>query len=404
MEKMEIEKELEKFGLSKESYLAACKDIDAKLEGKLDIDWCEIKDKYNIQCSADTIRKASTTIFGGHYRKKLEDTPENNIDEKIAELREERIKLQTVNLENSRLDRAEYRQKLYYEYIGKANTTLPLPEFKEIAENYSETSEINYLLTIADIHYGATFKSINNEYSPIIAQERFRDLYLNMVSFIRNHQVHTLHVASLGDLIQGILRMSDIKINDSSVVKAVVEVSRLIAHFLNTLSKYVNIEYYHVPFANHTQIRPLGSKASELPLEDMEYVIGNYIKDLLKDNMRITVHLANEGEQGISINIPGNNVYAMHGHQIKNLENSIKNLSSQKRDFIDYLILGHYHAGNVIPTGESVCSDTEVLVSPSFVGSDPYSDSLFKGSKASVKIYGFDEIYGHTETYKIILN
>ena len=78
MEKMEIEKELEKFGLSKESYLAACKDIDAKLEGKLDIDWCERKDKYNIQCSADTIRKASTTIFGGHYRKKLEDTPENN--------------------------------------------------------------------------------------------------------------------------------------------------------------------------------------------------------------------------------------------------------------------------------------------------------------------------------------
>ena len=139
-------------------------------------------------------------------------------------MREERIKLQTVNLENSRLDRAEYRQKLYYEYIGKANTTLPLPEFKEIAENYSETSEINYLLTIADVHYGATFKSINNEYSPIIAQERFRDLYLNMVSFIRNHQVNTLHVASLGDLIQGILRMSDIKINDSSVVKAVVEV------------------------------------------------------------------------------------------------------------------------------------------------------------------------------------
>lgn len=370
----------------------------------MDIDWCEIKDKYNIQCSADTIRKASTTIFGGHYRKKLEKTPESNLDDKIAELREERIKLQTVNLENSRLDRSEYRQKLYYEYVGKAITTLPLPDFEPLFNNFSEEKATHYLLTIADVHYGATFKSVNNVYSPEIAHARFRDLYLEMVSFIKKHTVNTLHIVSLGDLIQGILRMSDIRINDSSVVKAVVEVSRLMAHFLNTLSKYVNIEYYHVPFANHTQIRPLGSKANELPLEDLEYVIGNYIADLVKDNKRIHVHFALEGESGININIPGNTIYAMHGHQIKNLENAIKNISSLKRDFIDYLILGHYHGSSEIPAGESVCNDTEVLVSPSFVGSDPYSDSLFKGSKASVKIYGFDEICGHTESYKIILN
>ena len=94
----------------------------------------------------------------------------------------------------------------------------------------------------------------------------------------------------------------------------------------------------------------------------------------------------------------------MHGHQIKNLETAIKDLSNQRRDFIDYLILGHMHGNKVVPSGESVCSDTEVLVSPSFVGSDPYSDSLFKGSKSSVKIYGFNDLYGHTETYKFILN
>lgn len=60
--------------------------------------------------------------------------------------------------------------------------------------------------------------------------------------------------------------------------------------------------------------------------------------------------------------------------------------------------------GKEIPSFESSCYDTEVLVSPSFIGSDPYSDSIMKGAKASVKIYGFDDIYGHTETHKIILN
>lgn len=399
---MELDRELEKYGLSKEQYESACADIDAKLDGTLDIDWGEIKDKYNIQCSTDTIRKASTTIFGGYYRKRSENN-KSDLDEKIQQLREERIKLQTINLENNKEDRGKYRQQLFYEYIGKAISTLPLPEPHVVwTEQKDET--IEYLMTIADVHYGAAFTSMNNTYSPEITKERFNDLLNETIAFVDSKNISKIHIASLGDLIQGILRISDIKLNDSSIVKATVEISRIIAMFLNQLSAYVNIEYYHVPSANHTQIRPLGSKPNELPLEDLEYVIGHYISDLLANNTKVNVHLANEGETGISIPIVGSTIYAMHGHQIKNLETAIKDLSNQRRDFIDYLILGHIHGNKVIPSGESVCSDTEVLVSPSFVGSDPYSDSLFKGSKSSVKIYGFDHLYGHTETYKFILN
>ena len=100
----------------------------------------------------------------------------------------------------------------------------------------------------------------------------------------------------------------------------------------------------------------------------------------------------------------GNEVIAMHGHQLKNIENSIRDLSMLRRSFIDYLLLGHFHSGKEIPSFEGCCNDTEILVSPSFVGSDPYSDSIMKGCKAAVKIYGFDSTYGHKETYKFILN
>lgn len=75
-----------------------------------------------------------------------------------------------------------------------------------------------------------------------------------------------------------------------------------------------------------------------------------------------------------------------------------------RREFVDILILGHYHAGKQMTVGEGCCSDCEGLINPSFVGSDPYSDSLMKGSKAAVNIYGIHEIYGHDETYKVILN
>ena len=404
--------ELQKYGLTADTYEKVCKDISDKLEGNNDLDWSEIRDKYNINCNPDTIRKASSTIFGGQFRTDYlknqiytnsEDfSKEKELDKKLADIRKERIKLQTANIERGRVDRNESRQEMYYEYVGSTCTSLSLPDFQPLY--YDTKTDIEYLMPLADIHYGAKFKSENNEYSPEIAKERFEYLSGKVIDFIQKHNVTKLHIVSLGDLVQGILRVSDLKINDSTVVKATVEISRLIALFLRELSVYANIEYYHTPSANHTQIRPLGTKASEIADEDLEYLIGNYIKDLCYGNERISVHLADEGKQYIEIPIMGNEIIAMHGHQLKNIENSIRDLSMLRRSFIDYLILGHFHSGKEIPSFEGCCNDTEILVSPSFVGSDPYSDSIMKGSKAAVKVYGFDSTYGHIETFKFILN
>jgi hypothetical protein len=310
--------------------------------------------------------------------------------------------LQTANVERNRVDRSESRQELYYEYVGSICETLPCPKFEPLFE--SKEDRIEYALTIADVHYGAKFVSENNEYSPEIARERLEYLTGLVIDFIKKHKIRRLHIVSLGDLIQGVLRLSDLKLNDSSVVKATVEISRLMAMFLNELSVYAIIEYYHSPSANHSQIRPLGTKASEIADEDLEYIIGNYILDLCKNNERIGVHLSEEGKQYIEISILGNEIAAMHGHQLKNINSAIRDLSMLRRSFLDYLLLGHWHTGKEIPSFEGATNDTEILVSPSFIGSDLYSDSIMKGSKAAVKIYGFSDVYGHTETYKFILN
>ena len=60
-----FEEELRKYGLTAEIYEAACKDIDMKQNGSIDIDWAEIKEKYSLPLNSDSIRKANGTIFGG---------------------------------------------------------------------------------------------------------------------------------------------------------------------------------------------------------------------------------------------------------------------------------------------------------------------------------------------------
>lgn len=404
---MNFKQELDKIGLTEEQYQNCLQDINDKMNGVVDYDWEEIKDKYNLPWAKDVLRKSSGTLFGGnavyeYFKTKSSDKlPKGDLDDKLDQIRKERMKLQTVNLERNRIDRAEARQELFYEYIGATCASLPLPEFKPLQ---AERNALEYCVQLADLHYGAAFVSANNEYSREIFQSRLEYLADWLMQFVYEKGLTKLHIVELGDSIQGILRISDIKLNDTSVVKCVVEVSRLIAQFLNKLSEFVQIEYYHCPTANHSQTRPLGTKANEIPGEDLEYIISHYVQDLLANNDRVAIHLADEGCEYVKVNICDFNIIAMHGHQIRNIDTSIRDLSVMTQSNLDYLLLGHYHSGKEMPAYEGLYHDCEILIASSFVGSDPYSDRLMKGCKASVKIYGFDEKLGHIESYKCILN
>lgn len=335
----------------------------------------------------------NANVFGSddEYFKKLQ------IEKR--ELKKERQKIFATATEYTRQIRQQSRFELFYENIANEINRLEVPEF--VGLDYQRNNK-EYIITIADVHAGAEFVTETNKYSFDEITRRFNRLLSETVNFIEEHNLNYVKVLCLGDDIQGILRVSDLRLNESSVVKATVFISKTIAKFLNELSKYCYIDYYHCPTSNHSQLRPIGTKASELGSEDMEYVICNYIKDVLVDNNRVTVN-TNFGYEYIEIPILKFNTIAMHGHTIKNIENALKDLTYHKKMFYTTAFLAHYHATKVGTVGEINDTDCEVIVCPSFVGSCPYSDSLLKGARPSCCIFGYDEKYGHTETYKIFL-
>ena len=182
------------------------------------------------------------------------------------ELEKERQKLYATKIEASRALRQESRAELFYENLRDAITTLPMPVFTDYG-NAAERSEKEYLLAIADIQAGAKFKLDCNEYSLAVCKDRFNELLRMVVDYVLDNHVFKLNIVGLGDTIQGILRLSDLKLNETSVVESTVTVARLIACFLNDLSEYCYVEYYHTPTSNHTQTRNLGSKANELAFD-----------------------------------------------------------------------------------------------------------------------------------------
>lgn len=126
------------------------KRIDGESEQELIYRICSEKDKIG---TWSDVQNVLNSILGKHYqestyrksyqsfnkmmeanRKKFVDSDGQlkEIDRKIEELKRERIKTQTCNIERNRIDRSISRQEMYYEYVGKAITSLPLPEFNPI--------------------------------------------------------------------------------------------------------------------------------------------------------------------------------------------------------------------------------------------------------------------------------
>lgn len=328
----------------------------------------------------------------------------SNNDLKIQELNDAREKLRATSIESQRLNRQYNRFELFYENVAKEIKTLDVPSFKWIYKFHECNKE--YLLTIADIQAGANFDIGVNKYSLAECGARFNQLACEVVEYVKENNITQLNIVELGDTIQGMLRITDVKLNETSVTRATVQVAHFIANFLNFVSTVCVINYYHVPTSNHSQIRPIGTKANELACEDIAYIIGHYINDLLVNNNRVNVYLNdNIGENDIKLEIFDYNIYATHGHKIKSLKDAIKDLSNKKRELIDFLIIGHFHNGMILPDNADGMYDTEVLVCPSFQGADPYAyNELGKMSKAACKMFVFDKKYGCIDTHKFILN
>ena len=379
---------------------------------------CEDKDQIGSWNDvANIINELTGNDFGeSTYRKKFQafkkmlnanqskfvdsDAQLKEIEIQKRELQKERNKLYATKTEYSRQIRQKSRFELFYENVANEISLYDVPNFRYI-DTLNQKNE--YILSIADIHAGANFVTETNDYSFEEITKRFEKLYTDVVNFVLDKNISNLKVLCMGDDIQGILRLSDLQLNESSVVKATVFVAKTIARFLNDLSKYCFIDYYHCPTSNHSQTRPLGTKASEIASEDVEYVICNYIKDVLVNNSRIIPHM-NFGYEYIEIPIFDFKTIAMHGHTINNIDNVLKDLTYHKKTFYTTVFLAHYHAAKMGTVGEMSDTDCEVIVCPSFVGSCPYSEKLMKGAKPSCCIYGYDKKYGHVETHKFILN
>lgn len=376
--------------------------------------WQEIADIINeetdLSFSESKYRKNYRTYCKGVEAGARSAEGESIVEEPVVSFTAEDFELRqryqtaTEKMPYYRLMRQDSRFERFYRLIADQIKQLPPPDYiAPIDYDGNDEEDMEYILGLADLHIGSCFDGVNNSYSIEEATRRFDVLLGYMINFIQKKHISKLKILSLGDTIQGILRLSDLRLNEGPVVDSFVVAVRLIADFLNKLSAYCRIEFLMVCYSNHDQLRPLGTKASELASEDMGKIMFAYLTDVLALNERIQI-IGDTNRDSLEFDIWDFHCKAMHGHQINNPATVSKDLANRDRKFYDYVFLGHTHSAREIITAEGEHHNIQTLTLGSFIGSCPYADKLMVGSKASCSIYGFHKKYGHVESYTCILN
>lgn len=377
----------------------------AKDSGELDLSWEDIAEIVNQEFRIDDDEHRNESAYRKPYQQAkrfyeagvFKDLTSEKYISLIRlekqELLKERQKLSDEKLEYNRWLREQSRDELICEKICDAiNLLEPMvkPEFIPHVPGVREG-----VLCFADTHYGSEFTikglfgEIINEYNPEVFEDRMNKLLAQTIGAVIEKKLTNLRIFSLGDELDGILRVSQLKKLRYGIVESTVKYSEFICNWLNELSRYVHIDFYAVQ-GNHTELRLISQPKGTFVDENMSLIINEFIKERLKDNPNFVFH---KNECGLIFdNICGYNILGIHG-EVKNMETALQKFTNTYGIMIDILVGGHKHHFSA----ETVGRNKEVINVPSIVGIDDYSISLGKTSNAGAIMFVLEQENGVIE-------
>jgi hypothetical protein len=226
------------------------------------------------------------------------------------------------------------------------------------------------------------------------------DLLNRAISISKKENISKLNITLQGDLIDGILRMSQLTKLQYGIVDSTMRFAEFISNWINELSNHVYCNVYYT-LGNHSQIRPLGSKNGDFSDENMEKIIIWHIKTRLENNPNVKIN--DNNSDFIFFNCLGINVMGSHGEE-RNLEQAVKDYKMIYGEDIHLFLAGHLHSKETKSIGiNGDLSDIETIRVKSICGIDDFSMKLRRSASAGATYLVIEEGQGKTIEYDIKL-
>lgn len=363
-----------------------------KVEGIDNKSWEEMVDELHLSIHPDSLRKSfnagrySGYAVAKYYQNKFENEycTQDEID-RLEQLKKEVYK-EKIKYQDAR---REYRKELTSEArfenlidVLKAEIVnldeLPLYHYGERVEKNKKPKDA--ILALSDWHIGAMVDTQWNCYSIDIAKERMEQLLNKVKRYILNYNITNLVVEINGDMVHGLINVSNRVQSEEDVVSQIIIVSDMLSYFINELKPYVRNLKVVTTLGNHGRLIP--NKKESINKENMEMLIPEFLKLKLDKDINI---LTSNGLDFIKYKIGDRVICLSHG-QYDKVNEVIEDFSKMYKCVPNEIHLGHTHSYKDIND-----SNIYITVNGSLMGSDEYAVNLRKITKPSQNLIIYDE-------------
>lgn len=286
------------------------------------------------------------------------------LDRKKIELQSERQKFFDQRNAFKKLVRERSRQEELNEILVKSIQSGDLPK---LDYEYHEVipSDNDLLVSLNDIHYGATVNNYWNTYNSDICREMMCR-YLNyVIQIAHTHGSENCIVWANGDEISGNIHKSISVTNKENVIEQIKGVSELIAEFIAELSKHFATVIFVSVAGNHSRLDP--NKDNALVSERLDDLIEWYLSARLQGFENVVIGGGEKVDETMYlIDIRGKIYCGVHG-DFDGSPSKIQALQTMARKPLYAVLSGHLHH----------CKTDDVqgiktIMAGSFLGMDDY--------------------------------
>lgn len=363
-----------------------------KVEGVDDKSWEDMVAELHLSMHPDSLRKSfnagrySGYAVAKYYQNKFENEycSQDEIDrlEQLkTEVYKEKIKYQDARREYRKELTSEARFENLIDVLKQeiANLDdLPLYHYGERIEKTKQPKDA--ILALSDWHIGAIIDTQWNCYSIDIAKERMEQLLKKVKRYLLNYNITNLVVEVNGDMVHGLINVSNRVQSEEDVVSQIIIVSDMLSYFINELKPYVKNLKVVTTLGNHGRLIP--NKKESINKENMEMLIPEFLKLKLDKDINI---LTSNGLDFIKYNI-GNRIICLSHGQYDKVNEVIEDFSKIYKCVPNEIHLGHTHSYKDIND-----SNIYITVNGSLMGSDEYAVNLRKITKPSQSLIVYDE-------------
>ena len=244
-----------------------------------------------------------------------------------------------------------------------------------------DKSDKEMIVMLSDWHIGMQIDNQFNKFNIEVAKERIGKLRERMMEKVEQDDIGTVHIAQLGDLVNGSIHISTRIANEEDIIQQIIITANLLQEFVKPLiDKGINVEYYNI-IGNHGRVSPNKMETAGID-ENFEKLLFTMMSTYYRECDNFHAHDSKDGL--ITAKIKNLDFCFAHGDFDKGT-GVIAKLPQLFGYVFDYVLTGHLHRESIMDYGK-----TTHITNSALCGSDDYAMQLRLSSKPSQKILVLD--------------